>query len=220
MRRDDKVWFECRAVAESVKTATWRFMMKITPFEGDDSVAVRLFVETLKQIRESRPASVQKHLAKNLNSGTQPINGLMINTRHMDAGQRRNLYLKSRLNDQVAWYLRKARRNLNRESFWFWTIGVIQIFAITFAVVQVAFDGLPVNMIPLLMTCAASAVAWGQIKRYGELAQTYSLAAQELKEQETLATYAMKEEDFLELVESIEETISREHTLWRVRRVY
>ena len=32
-RRDDKVWFDCRAIAESTKTATWRYMMKTTPFE-------------------------------------------------------------------------------------------------------------------------------------------------------------------------------------------
>ena len=220
IRRNDKVWFDCRAIAESVKTATWRFMMKIKPFEGDDDVAVQLFVEALKKIRQSRPFDAQRHLTENLNREAKPVSDVMINTRHMNARQRRDLYIESRLNDQIGWYLQKARLNSRKESFWFWAISTIQILAITFAIVQVALDGLPVNIIPLLMTCAASAIAWGQIKRYGELSQTYSLAAQELREQEVLVARPMEEANFLALVESIEETISREHTLWRVRRVY
>ena len=56
------------------------------------------------------------------------------------------------------------------------------------------------------------------MKRYGELAQTYSLAAQELGDQETIASDTTEEADFLALVEQVEETISREHTMWCARR--
>jgi hypothetical protein len=34
-RSDDKEWFDGRAVAESVKTLTWRYMMRLKPFEYD-----------------------------------------------------------------------------------------------------------------------------------------------------------------------------------------
>src|SRR5437879_546805 len=34
-RRDDKKWFDGRAVAESVKTESWRYMMRIEPFHDD-----------------------------------------------------------------------------------------------------------------------------------------------------------------------------------------
>ena len=56
------------------------------------------------------------------------------------------------------------------------------------------------------------------MKRYSELAQSYFLAAQELGDQEAIASNIMKEDDFLALVEQVEETISREHTMWCARR--
>ena len=95
---------------------------------------------------------------------------------------------------------------------------VLQILAVVFAIIWAASSSLPVNMVPLLMTCAASAIAWSQIKRYGELAQTYSLASQELGDQEAIASDITEEADFLALVEQVEETISREHTMWCARR--
>ena len=38
-KRYEKVWFDCRAVAESVKTATWRYMMQAPPYERDEGDA-------------------------------------------------------------------------------------------------------------------------------------------------------------------------------------
>lgn len=220
VRRDDKIWFDCRAIAESTKTASWRFMMKIAPFEGDDDVAIRSFVETLKQIRKARPFGVQGHLARNLHSDIQPVSGLMISARHMSTKEQQDLYLKSRLRDQAVWYLEKAKFNSKKESCWFWTIIAMQILAVVYAIFQIAMEGSLLNVVPLLMTCVASGVAWSQTKNYGELARTYSLAAQELKEQEVLATHAMEENTFHSFVVAVEETISREHTMWRSRRLY
>src|SRR4051794_10944130 len=34
-RRDDKDWFDGRAVAETVKTTAWRYMMRAKPFDDD-----------------------------------------------------------------------------------------------------------------------------------------------------------------------------------------
>ena len=59
-RQDEKIWFDGRAVAESVKTAAWRFMMKAPPFHAN-SGAEELFLAELKEIREARP-NLWKHL--------------------------------------------------------------------------------------------------------------------------------------------------------------
>src|SRR4051794_17723543 len=32
--KPEQSWYGCRALAESVKTLTWRYMMRATPFEG------------------------------------------------------------------------------------------------------------------------------------------------------------------------------------------
>ena len=56
------------------------------------------------------------------------------------------------------------------------------------------------------------------MKRHSELAQTYALAAQDLGELEAIAMDIAEEEEFLALVEQVEDTISREHTMWCARR--
>ena len=216
VRRDDKVWFDCRAIAESTKTATWRFMMKAAPFK-DDSIARQSFIDQLRLIRKERHFS-SHDLAQSLDANTQSISDFMDNVRQKSLNKQRNLYLESRLRDQKAWYSNKAKFNSKKESCWFWVVLALHVFAITLAVIQACLGGLPVNMVPLLMTLAASSIAWSQMKRYGELAQTYSLAAQELGDQEAIALNITEEADFLALVEQVEETISREHTMWCARR--
>ncbi|MCY3766264.1 MAG: DUF4231 domain-containing protein [Gemmatimonadetes bacterium] len=216
VRRDNEVWFDCRAIAESTKTATWRFMMKADPFK-DDSTSEQSFLEKLRQIRGARPSS-PKDLAQNLDANAQSVSGFMNEIRRKSVDERRNLYLESRLRDQKTWYSNKAIFNSRKENRWSWTVVVLQISAIAFAIIQACLSGLPLNVVPLLMTCAASAVAWSQMKRYSELAQTYSLAAQELGDQETIALHITEEADLINLVRQVEETISREHTLWCARR--
>ena len=53
VRRDDRVWFDCRAIAESSKTATWRFMTKATPFM-DDNTAEKSFAAQLRRSTSSK----------------------------------------------------------------------------------------------------------------------------------------------------------------------
>ncbi len=215
-RQYDRVWFDCRAIAESTKTATWRFMMKAAPFK-DDSTARQSFIDQLRRIRKARPSS-PKDLAQSLDENARLISCSMDIMRHKPLLERQKTYLKSRVLDQKIWYLNKAKFNSRKESFLFWAVLILQILAVFFAIIRAVSSGFPVNVVPILMTCAASAVAWSQMKRYGDLAQTYSLAAQELADQEAIAIDITEEADFLELVKQVEDTISREHTMWCVRR--
>ena len=52
-RADEKEWFDGRAVAESVKTLSWRYMMRLEPFE-DDATSDHKFMEELNSILETR----------------------------------------------------------------------------------------------------------------------------------------------------------------------
>lgn len=215
-RRDDEVWFNCRAIAESTKTTAWRFMMKAAPFE-DNSAAKGQFISKLKEIRKARSSSLAA-LAKDLDVDAQSISDFMNDMRTKSLSDRKTFYIKSRLLDQKAWYSKKADYNLRNKSYWSWITIVLQILATSLAIVQAVSSSLSVNVVPILITCVAAAVAWSQMKRHGELAQTYSLATQELGDQEALDWPTMKEDDFLSLVEQVEETISREHTMWYARR--
>lgn len=216
LRRDDKVWFDCRSIAESTKSATWRFMMRAAPFK-EDRTSKQSFIDLLRRIRKERPFGPHD-LAQSLDAKAQSISDSMNIVRQKPLNERQNLYLVSRLRDQKTWYTNKAKFNSRKENCWFWNVLVLQILAVVLAIIWAVSSRLPINTVPLLMTGAAAAIAWSQMKRYSELAQSYSLAAQELGDQETIALDITEEADFLELVEQVEETISREHTMWCVRR--
>jgi len=215
-RQDDKIWFDCRAVAESVKTATWRFMIGAPPFENDDAIDQR-FISELQEIREARP-DCQKHLAGALDANAPAISDFMRQMRTHTFEERKQFYIKQRLCDQKSWYSRKARINARIGDRWFWSIVVLQVFAVVTAIAQIPIRGFYVNIVTIITTCAAVAVAWNQMKRHDELKRTYTLAAQELSELEAIAHGVTTNEDFLQLVEQVEEAISREHTMWCARR--
>lgn len=215
-RRDDQVWFDCRAIAESAKTAAWRFMMGAAPHRGNAAVN-ESFITELREIRNARPGCAGK-LAGRLDPDAQAISPFMNDVRSRTLEERKVFFIHSRLRDQKSWYSRKANVNARSESRWFWLTTGLQALAVALSILEASSGGFRLNVVPILTTCAAAAVAWSQMKRYSELAQTYSLAAQELGELESIAVDIAEEKEFLALVEQVEDTISREHTMWCARR--
>ncbi len=216
-RQDDKIWFDGRAVAESVKTSAWRFMMKIPPFH-EDSSAEALFLADLKEIREARP-HLGKYLATAMNAtGSAAVTDFMREKRSSSLEERRGFYASARIREQKTWYANKARLNVDSGAKWFCAIAILQVVIVILAIVQAVSGGLEINPIPIVTTFAAAIAAWSQMKRHDELAQSYALAAQELEEIETLASNQASENAFSQLVEQAENSISREHTMWCARR--
>ena len=78
VKKYDHTWFVCRSIAESTKGETWRYMMKIRPYEIDDQKCDESFVSQLKVIldKQDKPIPVE-FLA------TQPSDGRLI-TRRME----------------------------------------------------------------------------------------------------------------------------------------
>src|SRR5437773_4308088 len=108
IQKYDSKWFASRAVAESVKTQTWRFMMKASPYrEGEDaSAVVARFVADVRQLLNEQPDA-------KLVAGSQPVEGaevteIMLDWRNKSIGERREFYLMDRIQDQKNWYSRKA----------------------------------------------------------------------------------------------------------------
>jgi len=215
-RQDDNAWFDCRAVAESVKTATWRFMMIAPPFQNNDAIDKR-FVSELQEIRNARQ-ECQQYLANVVAASNPAITAFMRKVRGSAFDDRKLFYIKQRLLDQKSWYSRKADLNACRGDRWFWGTAGLQGTAVVMAIIQASTGGLGFNIVPVLITCAAVVAAWNQMKRHDELKKTYSLASQELGELEAIASNLVSESDFPQLVEQVEEAISREHTMWCARR--
>jgi hypothetical protein len=215
-RKDDKVWFDGRAVAESAKTATWRFMMKVPPFHEDDK-AEGGFISQLKEIREARPHLI-RHIVAAQDADGLSITDFMREKRSAPLEDRKAFYISDRLADQRSWYVKKAKLNANAGGRWFWIVAGLQIAAVVLAVIQAVSKGLGINVVPVITTCAAAFAAWGQMKRYDDLSQSYALAAQELNELESLFSSQTAIKDFAQLIEQAENSISREHTMWCARR--
>jgi len=215
-RQDDNAWFDCRAIAESVKTATWRYMMMASPFQNH-GVIDQDFISELQEIRKARP-DCQKHFVSVPAAKNPPITDFMRRLRESTYEDRKHFYIDQRLCDQKSWYFGKAKVNADESVRWFWWTAGLQSVALIVAIIQASAGGLGFNMIPILTTCAAVVAAWNQMKRHDELKKAYALASQELNELEAIARNLSNESDFPQLVEQVEETISREHTMWCARR--
>ena len=113
VRRDNKTWFDCRAIAESTKTVAWRFMMKAAPFK-DDNIARESFIDQLQRIRKEKHYS-SYDLAQSLDANAQAIGDVMKRVRGSPLNERKSLYLVARLRDQKTWYSDKSRFNSKEE---------------------------------------------------------------------------------------------------------
>jgi hypothetical protein len=216
-RKLDKIWFDSRAVAESVKTATWRFMMGAPPFQPQPTANIEAsFLAELDEIRKARP-DIDEHLSGRA-SNVQPISDYMRSLRQSDFATRKSAYLTDRAADQRDWYSSKAKWNLRRKTIWYVTSISLQVLALILAIFVASYGGFPFNAVGLLMTAAASVTAWSQAKRYDDLPNSYGLAAQELRTIYTLIERTNNEDEFRELVDQGEEAVSREHTMWCARR--
>lgn len=215
-KQDDKIWFDGRAIAESVKTITWRFMMGVQPFH-EDCNADSSFLASLREIREARP-HLGKHLAAAMDPSGSAITSFMREKRSSSLEQRHDFYVSARIHDQKTWYANKAKSNSDAGAKCFWATVILQVLTIILAIVEAVSGGLRINLIPIVTTFGSAIAAWNQMKRHNELAQSYALAAQELEEIEAIAPNQISEHAFTQLVEQVENSISREHTLWCARR--
>jgi hypothetical protein len=214
MRGYDAQWFDGRAVAETVKSASWRFAMRAPPFVDDTGADVE-FVNTLRQALQAR-SSLAAQLHQIPADGRQIPRSLeVIRAAPLDA--RRERYLAVRLAEQVGWYAAKAAANARSASRWFWVGVAVQGAALVVAIALIAATDVP-NVIAAFTTIAAAAAAWTQFRRHAELSQSYSLAAHELAFLRSTVEKAGTEEAFAQAVASTEDAISREHTMWMAKR--
>jgi conflict system pore-forming effector with SLATT domain len=206
----DQDWYDGRAVAESIKTLTWRYMMRVEPFD-EDMTADRNFSSKVEEVVGGN-LDIRPKLAPSIPEGLK-ITPRMQAARIQSWEERRDLYLAARFGDQIYWYLRRSVYNGKWARIMLWLSLLSQVLAIGFVIV--AMDDPELNLVPLFTTLAASAVAWSQAKRFDELRKSYREAHDQLERiraQRALA--AQDEPEFIQAVRDGEDAISREHTMW------
>jgi len=213
--RPDKLWYAGRAVAESIKTITWRYVCCAEPFQGDDASARNDFRQTLKAIVEQN-REVCQSLTDHLD-GAQ-ITHVMEKMRSRPLEERRETYATSRIANQLAWYAKKAAFNRRMSKGFFWALIAINGVAVVCAILRIAYPSQPSWPTDVFVAAAASLLSWMQAKKFSELAASYALAAHEIsliKEQSSLPS---TDEKFSLFVGDAENAFSREHTQWVARK--
>ncbi len=211
-------WFAARAVAESVKTVSWRYMMCAEPYVQAMPLSdvEELFCRRLNEVLR------EKSVIAGVLGGEQATGGQITDTMRALRGtslpDRMKVYLRDRIKDQRDWYAVKSKGNAMSSTRWIIGTAFVQMLGVVGAIALVRYPTLPVNPASVFSALAAALLAWLQVKQHQELAHSYGLAAHELGLIETRALHVSEEAQFAAFVADAENAISREHTMWTARR--
>lgn len=218
--KPEKDWYKYRALAESIKTRTWLFIMKADPFSSSLNIEeVQIaFKNDIIAIWEANSHVRNKKIS--LPDSDHVVSNRMLEVRKLTISKRKEFYLKYRVRDQQNWYRTKSK--LNDKKFKIWAGIAVTLYLIAFSLI---FDGLAYNRPngfifspAVFLVAASSAIGWIQIKKFNELAAAYSLTAHEISLAKADLKLAKTEQQFGDAIEEIELVFSREHTQWVARQ--
>ena len=209
-------WYQARALAESIKTATWRLMMGAEPFPGKSLDEIELFRKLLIELLQENKG-IGEHLSGDWSNKDQ-VTPFMLSTRASSYSDKKAIYLTSRIDDQRDWYTKKSGDNRRESSMWFGVICLLYAGAIGCLLVRIGWPDLSVLPIEVFAVAASSALGWTQIKRFGELASAYGLAGHEIGIIKSRFLSISSPTHLARFVSDAENAFSREHTQWAARR--
>jgi hypothetical protein len=213
--KPDRHWYSARAVAESAKTLTWRYVTRAEPFDTDDLPARNHFGRILNDIVEQN-CDVTRRFCTDLD-GTQ-ITDAMSALRQSSFDERKTAYVAGRVVEQQSWYARKNKVNdcLAKRSFL--VLAGCLVVAGILAICRVRFFDAPIWPTDVFVGLATTILAWTQAKRFSELAASYSLAAYEISVVRLQSESIHDPEALSKFVGDAENAFSREHTQWVARK--
>jgi hypothetical protein len=217
IKRPDDTWYNGRAVAESVKTRAWRWMMRAEPYVDCDKLDVvsKLFINDLKAIlTQNRSFSLAVTKDAYL---CAPITDAMRAIRAMSIQDRLDVYMSDRIQDQANWYARKSIFNKKRAQRWFCGSVLLHGCAIVMLLFRVQDPtlNLPIGVVA---TAASAVLTWLQAKKHNELASSYSLTAHEIVLIKGEGLSIDSNDTLSDFVVNTETAFSREHTQWVARK--
>jgi hypothetical protein len=215
--KPEDVWYNGRAVAESVKTRAWRWMMRAEPYDNNIEleIASKEFIADLKKILEQN--RVLGNAIGTEASIKAPISEGMLSIRQFPYDQRAKVYKKYRVDEQALWYWKKTKYNKKMALIWFWAMIALHALAILLLLFKIKSPStkFPVEVVAV---CASSVLSWLQTKKHKELSASYALTAQEISLIRGEASYVNSEESLSDFVIDSENAFSREHTQWFARK--
>lgn len=218
IKRFDRIWYNGRAVAESVKTRTWRFVMRAEPYNDTDKIEFvkSEFCDDLKDIL-TQNKSLGSYLLQESVSSKGNITNSMLSIRKLPLVDRLNYYLSNRINEQRLWYITKANINKRQEKKWFYGIVATNFSVLILLLLEIGYEWyfLPTSAI---IVAGSSFLTWTQIKKYQDLATSYALTAHEIGIIKDESFKVIDEKSLSNFVKDSENAFSREHTQWIARK--
>ena len=210
-------WYQARALAESVKTATWRLMMSAEPFSTNNNESnLTAFRNLLKELlQENR--GIGEHLSGDWSKQDQ-VTHYMQKILASTFEEKKQCYLKHRIESQRAWYARRAKENKADSSKFFILLCVAYAVAIVLLLIRIAAPEVPFLPVDVLAVIAASIIGWKQLRRFDELASAYGLTAHEVGIIQSRYDIVTDKASLCAFVSDAENAFSREHTQWAARR--
>jgi hypothetical protein len=209
-RHPERQWYDGRAVAESAKTLAWRYAVGALPYPVHQDAAAAL-------IRDMHSLTTDVAPLRAAVASATVSTEWMEELRSRDLATRRNAYLRYRIEEQEAWYSRKAAYNARRAKWW--SIGLLaaESGGILLAALK-AFAFVSIDLASLASALIASGGAWLAVKQYESVAAAYRLASYELNSVKQHLLRVSGEHLWAAEAADAEDAISREHTMWRASR--
>lgn len=217
VQKPEQDWYKGRALAESIKTMTWRYCMGGAPFcsELDERAAHSEFRNQLKEILDINKYAGQK-LSPDFAQDDQ-ITSSMVEVRLLSLREKKDYYLVNRIKEQRNWYVKKAGDNKRASRRWAFLCGAVYLIVYFMFSVRVGYPDLKSLPIDPLLVLASSMLGWMQIKRFNELASAYTLTAHEIGILQSKIIHIDSDSEFSSFVSEAELAFSREHTQWVAR---
>ncbi|MFI5411437.1 DUF4231 domain-containing protein [Kaistia sp. UC242_56] len=217
-KKPEQDWYKGRALAESIKTSTWRYCMKSAPFSDSEDIRISRteFAKYLKGVLEAN-RGISERFSSDFAAGDQ-ITSEMERARSLELADRKQFYLDGRIRNQRDWYRKKAAYNKKRARQWVIASSLVYAAAISVILYRIAEPNWTIWPIEPLIVVASSIVGWIQIKKFNELASSYTLTAHEIGIAQAGLSEVKTEQEFSDFVNETELAFSREHTQWVARQ--
>ena len=214
----NKRWYNARAIAESVKTMTWRFVMCADPYPSSlrDPELTQAFVDDLK-LMFNQNRDIARYLS-GTHIGKENVTQAMRRIRRLSFKVRLGLYIKERIDNQLDWYKRRTVFNTTRSGRWFGALVGLLSIAVAAILVGLVLSSTISLISQVANTAVACSLTWIQIKRYAELSAAFNLTANEIGFIKSLSGKVQSDSDLNRYVRDAENAFSREHTQLVARR--
>ena len=210
------IWYNARAVAESIKTSCWRFAIKAEPYNVEDEEADEFLLNTMKHIIGMN-RDFQKHITACFSCNEQ-LPSSLIKIRLLPLEKRRDFYHNYRVLEQELWYKNKSEYNNKKSKLFFALLVLLSLIISVFLFLSLDKTNSFNYPVEILLSLLSIIFTWVQTKKYKELNKSYALASYEIGFISSQKNKITSEEQLSEYVDNSENAFSREHTQWIARK--